>query len=166
MGRWLQVDVSMHAWGCVIALHCYQDCCRPQADNKSTFRQRICLRREGCASSCDLAVSTSRQGGCCNAGMCVGEEGVVGPGATHANALGVAITKLEYQLQTHVMQGYVLMNAYHNRSHRAVCCCAAVLCRAVPCIPPSQAALRAKDAGSTRFCMGAAWRGPSQVRGY
>lgn len=26
-----------------------------------------------------------------------------------------------------------------------------------------QAALRAKDAGSTRFCMGAAWRGPSQV---
>lgn len=36
--------------------------------------------------------------------------------------------------------------------------------------PPSQitthhiqAALRAKAAGSTRFCMGAAWRGPSQV---
>lgn len=29
--------------------------------------------------------------------------------------------------------------------------------------PPAQAALRAKDAGSTRFCMGAAWRGPSQV---
>ena len=27
-----------------------------------------------------------------------------------------------------------------------------------------QAALRAKAAGSTRFCMGAAWRGPSQVR--
>ena len=26
-----------------------------------------------------------------------------------------------------------------------------------------QAALRAKDAGSTRFCMGAAWRGPTQV---
>ncbi|GAB4824223.1 hypothetical protein N2152v2_011269 [Parachlorella kessleri] len=26
-----------------------------------------------------------------------------------------------------------------------------------------QAALRAKQAGSTRFCMGAAWRGPSQV---
>lgn len=26
-----------------------------------------------------------------------------------------------------------------------------------------QAALRAKAAGSTRFCMGAAWRGPSQV---
>ncbi|KAI3437746.1 hypothetical protein D9Q98_000194 [Chlorella vulgaris] len=26
-----------------------------------------------------------------------------------------------------------------------------------------QAALRAKDSGSTRFCMGAAWRGPSQV---
>lgn len=26
-----------------------------------------------------------------------------------------------------------------------------------------QAALRAKEAGSTRFCMGAAWRGPSQV---
>ena len=26
-----------------------------------------------------------------------------------------------------------------------------------------QAALRARDAGSTRFCMGAAWRGPSQV---
>jgi biotin synthase-like enzyme len=25
------------------------------------------------------------------------------------------------------------------------------------------AALRAKAAGSTRFCMGAAWRGPSQV---
>lgn len=29
---------------------------------------------------------------------------------------------------------------------------------------PLQAALRARDAGSTRFCMGAAWRGPSQVR--
>lgn len=28
----------------------------------------------------------------------------------------------------------------------------------------AQAALRAKQAGSTRFCMGAAWRGPSQVR--
>ena len=28
-----------------------------------------------------------------------------------------------------------------------------------------QAALRAKASGSTRFCMGAAWRGPSQVRG-
>lgn len=27
------------------------------------------------------------------------------------------------------------------------------------------AALRAKEAGSTRFCMGAAWRGPSQVGG-
>ena len=27
-----------------------------------------------------------------------------------------------------------------------------------------QAALRAKASGSTRFCMGAAWRGPSQVR--
>lgn len=27
----------------------------------------------------------------------------------------------------------------------------------------SQAALRAKESGSTRFCMGAAWRGPSQV---
>ncbi len=27
----------------------------------------------------------------------------------------------------------------------------------------NQAALRAKEAGSTRFCMGAAWRGPSQV---
>ena len=26
-----------------------------------------------------------------------------------------------------------------------------------------QAALRAKASGSTRFCMGAAWRGPSQV---
>lgn len=26
-----------------------------------------------------------------------------------------------------------------------------------------QAAVRAKAAGSTRFCMGAAWRGPSQV---
>ncbi|MEW5307961.1 MAG: hypothetical protein WDW36_010328 [Sanguina aurantia] len=26
-----------------------------------------------------------------------------------------------------------------------------------------QAAVRARDAGSTRFCMGAAWRGPSQV---
>ena len=26
------------------------------------------------------------------------------------------------------------------------------------------AAVRAKEAGSTRFCMGAAWRGPSQVR--
>ena len=26
-----------------------------------------------------------------------------------------------------------------------------------------QAALRAKEAGSTRFCMGAAWRGPTQV---
>lgn len=26
-----------------------------------------------------------------------------------------------------------------------------------------QAALRAKESGSTRFCMGAAWRGPSQV---
>lgn len=26
-----------------------------------------------------------------------------------------------------------------------------------------EAALRAKEAGSTRFCMGAAWRGPSQV---
>ena len=26
-----------------------------------------------------------------------------------------------------------------------------------------QAALRAKSSGSTRFCMGAAWRGPSQV---
>jgi hypothetical protein len=28
---------------------------------------------------------------------------------------------------------------------------------------PLQAALRAREAGSTRFCMGAAWRGPSQV---
>jgi biotin synthase-like enzyme len=27
-----------------------------------------------------------------------------------------------------------------------------------------EAAKRAKDSGSTRFCMGAAWRGPSQVR--
>lgn len=27
-----------------------------------------------------------------------------------------------------------------------------------------EAAVRAKEAGSTRFCMGAAWRGPSQVR--
>jgi biotin synthase len=27
-----------------------------------------------------------------------------------------------------------------------------------------QAALRAKASGSTRFCMGAAWRGPSQAR--
>ena len=27
----------------------------------------------------------------------------------------------------------------------------------------AQAARRAKAAGSTRFCMGAAWRGPSQV---
>lgn len=26
-----------------------------------------------------------------------------------------------------------------------------------------QAALRAKESGSTRFCMGAAWRGPTQV---
>ena len=26
-----------------------------------------------------------------------------------------------------------------------------------------QAAVRARDSGSTRFCMGAAWRGPSQV---
>lgn len=26
-----------------------------------------------------------------------------------------------------------------------------------------EAALRAKDSGSTRFCMGAAWRGPTQV---
>lgn len=26
-----------------------------------------------------------------------------------------------------------------------------------------QAALRAKESGSTRFCMGAAWRGPSQA---
>ena len=26
-----------------------------------------------------------------------------------------------------------------------------------------QAALRARESGSTRFCMGAAWRGPSQV---
>lgn len=26
-----------------------------------------------------------------------------------------------------------------------------------------QAAVRAKEAGSTRFCMGAAWRGPTQV---
>ena len=30
-----------------------------------------------------------------------------------------------------------------------------------PCL--LQAALRAKSSGSTRFCMGAAWRGPSQV---
>lgn len=29
--------------------------------------------------------------------------------------------------------------------------------------PVYEAALRARDAGSTRFCMGAAWRGPSQV---
>lgn len=28
---------------------------------------------------------------------------------------------------------------------------------------PPQAALRARESGSTRFCMGAAWRGPSQV---
>ncbi|MEW5319469.1 MAG: hypothetical protein WDW38_010618 [Sanguina aurantia] len=28
---------------------------------------------------------------------------------------------------------------------------------------PQMAAVRARDAGSTRFCMGAAWRGPSQV---
>lgn len=34
---------------------------------------------------------------------------------------------------------------------------------ALPPSPP-QAALRAHQAGSTRFCMGAAWRGPSQVR--
>ena len=27
-----------------------------------------------------------------------------------------------------------------------------------------EAAVRAKQAGSTRFCMGAAWRGPGQVR--
>lgn len=27
-----------------------------------------------------------------------------------------------------------------------------------------EAAVRAKESGSTRFCMGAAWRGPSQVR--
>lgn len=27
-----------------------------------------------------------------------------------------------------------------------------------------EAAVRAKDSGSTRFCMGAAWRGPSQVQ--
>ena len=26
-----------------------------------------------------------------------------------------------------------------------------------------QAALRAKESGSTRFCMGAAWRGPTQA---
>ena len=32
------------------------------------------------------------------------------------------------------------------------------------CLLPLQAALRAKEAGSTRFCMGAAWRGPTQVR--
>ena len=32
------------------------------------------------------------------------------------------------------------------------------------CLPTLQAALRAKEAGSTRFCMGAAWRGPTQVR--
>ena len=36
-----------------------------------------------------------------------------------------------------------------------------------PCLHPArhrvQAAVRAKEAGSTRFCMGAAWRGPSQV---
>ena len=32
-----------------------------------------------------------------------------------------------------------------------------------PHAPAAQAALRAKDSGSTRFCMGAAWRGPSQV---
>ena len=31
------------------------------------------------------------------------------------------------------------------------------------CLCPLQAALRARDAGSTRFCMGAAWRGPTQV---
>lgn len=33
---------------------------------------------------------------------------------------------------------------------------------ACPPVRP-QAALRAKASGSTRFCMGAAWRGPSQV---
>lgn len=27
-----------------------------------------------------------------------------------------------------------------------------------------EAAIRAKESGSTRFCMGAAWRGPSQVQ--
>lgn len=34
-----------------------------------------------------------------------------------------------------------------------------------PSLPPKhqQAAVRAKESGSTRFCMGAAWRGPSQV---
>lgn len=30
-------------------------------------------------------------------------------------------------------------------------------------LPSLQAAVRARDSGSTRFCMGAAWRGPSQV---
>ena len=29
--------------------------------------------------------------------------------------------------------------------------------------PVYEAAVRAKEAGSTRFCMGAAWRGPSSV---
>lgn len=32
------------------------------------------------------------------------------------------------------------------------------------CLLSLQAALRAREAGSTRFCMGAAWRGPTQVR--
>jgi biotin synthase-like enzyme len=45
----------------------------------------------------------------------------------------------------------VLVN---NGERHAVARCVAV------CV---QAALRARDAGSTRFCMGAAWRGPSQV---
>ena len=37
-------------------------------------------------------------------------------------------------------------------------------CSALLCVPRLlQAALRAKASGSTRFCMGAAWRGPSQV---
>ena len=31
------------------------------------------------------------------------------------------------------------------------------------CMLAVQAAVRARDSGSTRFCMGAAWRGPSQV---
>lgn len=39
-----------------------------------------------------------------------------------------------------------------------------MLCRAAAAAV--QAALRAKEAGSTRFCMGAAWRGPSQVCGW
>lgn len=41
--------------------------------------------------------------------------------------------------------------------------CVGLVSGVAPACPSSQAALRAKEAGSTRFCMGAAWRGPSQV---